>query len=109
MSIQDCLTGIPDDCIRRGRLGELTQDDISELEEIINACDDIQEMYKDFNLLLAEKLCEVADNEKAHLHIAHAATLERLNKLVEYSDALRKDATFFIINTTKKANAEVAT
>lgn len=57
-------------------------------------------MYKDFNLVLAEKLCEVADNEKAHLHIAHAAS--GLNQLVEYSDSLRKDATFFIINTSKK-------
>ena len=109
MNIQNCLQTIPEECACRGRLGELTEVDIAELEEIIDACDEIQEMYKDFNLLLAEKLCEVADNEKVHLHIAHAATLERLNQLVEHSDALRKDATFYIINTSKKANAAVAT
>jgi hypothetical protein len=99
--IKNCLREISDDCLARGRLGTLSEQNIAELEEIIEACDEVQELYKDFNLILAEEVGAIGREEKSKLSITFACTLDRLNELVEFANGLHRDATYFLLLAVK--------
>jgi len=108
MSIEFVLREISDEVIVRGRAQTLTAEDVENLNTIIEACDEVQELYKDFNLILADCLGTVAREERTTMPIPYASILERLNRLVEHSDGLRQDAVHFIVLHAKAQNSSRA-